>query len=86
MTNYIINICAFLESNNINTDDYDDDRTYFDGFDDVLVVNFKGETYKFLQNYENGSYKNFTLFLNNGTGINSYDEIVKYFINKFKNY
>ena len=86
MTDYIIDIRDFLESININTDDYDDDRTYFDGFDDVLVLNLKGESYKFLQNYVKGSYTNFTLFLNDGIEIKGYNEIVKYFINKFKNY
>ena len=82
MTDYIIDIRDFLEGNNINTDDYDDDRTYFDGYDDVLVVNLKGERYKFLQNYKDGFYKNFTLYSNDGE-INGYKQIVKYFIDKF---
>ena len=86
MTNYIIDILDFLKNKNINIYDYDDDRTYFDGYDDVLVINLNDEKYKFVQNYENGSYKNFTLFENNGIEIKGYSEIVKYFINKFKNY
>lgn len=83
MTNYITNICDFLETNNINISDYDDDLTYYDGFDDVLVVYINDEKYKFIQNYENGYYKNFTLYINNEE-IKGYDEITKYFINKFK--
>jgi len=50
MTNYIINICDFLETNNINISDYDDDLTYYDGFDDVLVIYINEEKYKFIQN------------------------------------
>ena len=50
MSNYITNILDFLKSKNINIDDYDDDRTYFDGYDDVLVINLNDEKYKFIQN------------------------------------
>lgn len=82
MSDYIFNIREFLEKNNINVDDYDDDRTYFDGHDDVLVLNFKDNTYKFLQNYENGTYKNFTLYTND-LEINGYNQIVNYFTEKF---
>ena len=84
MTNYIINICDFLETNNINISDYDDDLTYYDGFDDVLVIYINEEKYKFIQNYENGYYKNFTLYINNEE-IKGYDEITKYLISKLNN-
>lgn len=80
MTDYIIDIRDFLEANKVNTDD---DYTYFDGYDDVLVVNLRGEKYKFLQNYIDGSYKNFTLYSKDGE-INGYNQIVKYFIEKFQ--
>ena len=83
MTDYIIDIRDFLEANKVNTDDYDDDNTYFDGYDDVLVVNLRGEKFKFLQNYKDGCYTNFTLYSKDGE-INGYNQIVKYFIEKFK--
>lgn len=83
MTNYITNICDFLQTNNININDYDDDLTYFNGFDDVLVLYINQEKYKFIQNYDNGYYKNFTLYINNEE-IKGYDEITKYLINKIK--
>jgi len=83
MTDYIINIRNFLENNNIEYE-CDDDLSYFDGFDDVLVIEIKGETYKLLQNYENSSYKNITLYCDDGP-IYNYDNIIKYYENKYKN-
>ena len=80
---YIHEIRDFLDSSSINIDDYDDDRTYFDGFDDVFVVNLKDERYKFLQNYENGRYTYFTLYTPDKGEIHGFNSILKYFIVKF---
>jgi len=82
MTDYNMDICEFLNNNGIDTNDIDDDRSYFDGYDDVLVITIRDRKYKFLQNYMNKCYSDFTLFSEDGE-IRGYDEVVKYFKTKF---
>lgn len=65
---YIIDILKYLEDKNIDTSNYDDDNTYYDGFDDVYVVNIKDYKLKFVQN------KIFSLYYNNKI-ITGYENI-----------
>ena len=75
MTDYIRRIIAILRSNSIDTLNYDDDKTYFDGHDDVFVL-YVGDTLtlKFAQNYFNKNYENFMLFYK-GKSISGYDNV-----------
>ena len=84
MTDYIIEICNFLEKNGIDTSDYNDDLSYYNGFDDVLVVYLKDERYKFYQTYKDECYKNFTLNVSTGEIVEGYDNVVQYLTEKFK--
>lgn len=81
MTDYIIDTIKFLDSKGIDYD-YDDDRSYYDGYDDVFIIIIKDERYKLVQNKIDGKYKNFTLYSNNDI-INEYENVIKYFIEKF---
>ena len=63
-----------MNLNGFDTSNYDDDRTYYDGYDDVYVVTINGHKLKFVQNYENNKYINFTLYYKNGD-FYGYDDI-----------
>ena len=71
------NIKKFLNIINVDYSDYDDDRKYYDGFDDVWVVNLLGTTYKFVQNIENKKVVGIMMVSNN-TILYKYDEIIDY--------
>lgn len=82
MTDYIIATIDFLNSKDIDYD-IDDERSYYNGFDDVLMIIIKDETYKLVQNKIDNKYENFTLYSKNVV-INEYENVIKYFIEKLK--
>ena len=77
---YISNIQEFLTSINIDYSDYDDDLTYYDGYDDVWVVTLKNNKYKFVQNLENGNAIGF-MMISNDIILYKYDKVINYLKN-----
>ena len=75
--NYINDIQEYLDSINIDYSDYDDDYTYYDGYDDVWVVKLNNNTYKFVQTIENGNATSIFMSTNNNI-FHDYDKIINY--------
>jgi len=89
-TDYIIDILCFLENNNIDTTNYNEELSYSYNTDDVYVVEIDGYILKFVQNYYNKKYQNFTLYYkdneNNQIEIKGYDNIKQELIILFNIY
>ena len=77
---YIELIQDYLTSINVDYSDYDDDRTYYDGYDDVWVVTLNNEKYKFVQNLVNGNAVGLMMSAP-GKVLHKYDEIIEYLKN-----
>lgn len=76
MTDYIKEIINLLENNGINVFNYDDDKTYFDGYDDVYVLHINDNLIlKFVQNYIEKDCRNVTLF-HSDKMFNGYDNVI----------
>lgn len=84
---YIANILDWLNYHNIHYE-IDDDRSYYDGIDDMLCIYMNNKRYKFLQNVnkeiednqETYKYTNFTLY-NNENSIYDYINVVEFLKN-----
>lgn len=77
---YISNIQEYLTSINIDYSNYDDDLTYYDGFDDVWVVTLNNNIYKFVQNLKYGNAIGL-MMISNKVILNEYNEIINYLKN-----
>jgi hypothetical protein len=77
---YIELIRDYLTSIKVDHSKYDDDRTYYDGYDDVWVVALNNETYKFVQNLKNGKATNI-MMISGSISLYKYNEIIDYLKN-----
>jgi hypothetical protein len=77
---YINDIQIYLKSIQVDYSDYNDDLTYYDGYDDVWVVNLNYKTYKFVQNIKNGNAIA-VMMISNDTILHDYNKIIEYLKN-----
>ncbi len=80
MIDYIVDIQTYLDSINIDYSNYDDDLTYYDGYDDVWVVKLKDKSYKFVQNIKNKNAISI-MMISSDIILHDYDKIIDYLKN-----
>ena len=78
-TDFIVELVNWLNDKRVNYT-YDEDLTFYDGYEDILVIYINNIQYKFYQYVMNHQYINFTLLHNNKI-INDYDNIIDYLKN-----